>query len=152
MNEERQNPQDDYEKRFELFWQERDTLLKRSQANSENLDKAIRTLSTATLGFTLAFRDKIVDPVNVIHLWPLYVSWALLVLAILSTLNSYISSYMAINRQMEINHRYYLEYDREAMHAKNRFAQITNWLIYSSVVFYSAALLFIVLFVVLNKV
>ena len=152
MNEERKNPQDDYEKRFELFWKERDVLLQREQANSENLDKAIRTLSTATLGFTLAFRDKIIAPANVIHLWPLYVSWALLVLAILSTLNSYIFSYMAINRQMEINHRYYLEYDPEAMHAKNWFARLTNWLIYFSVVFYSAALLFIVLFVILNKV
>ena len=151
MNEERKNPQDDYEKRFELFWKERDVLLQREQANSENLDKAIRTLSTATLGFTLAFRDKIVDPVNVIHLWPLYVSWALLVLAILSTLNAYLFNYKAINRQHEINHRYYLENDQKAVNAKNRSAQITDWLAHLSVICYSAALLFIVLFVVLNN-
>ena len=55
MNEERENPDDDQEKFFELYVKEEADLSKRDLSNVENLDKAILSLSSAGLGLSLVF-------------------------------------------------------------------------------------------------
>ena len=119
MDEERQNSHDDSdyddsEKLYELYVKEEEDLSKRDLSNVENLDKAILSLSSAGLGLSLVFIKNVVELSKANHVWVLYGSWLMFVLAITSTLLSYLFGQCALNKQREFNEKYYLEGDEDA--------------------------------------
>jgi hypothetical protein len=66
---------DEIEERKRLYSETRKDLLNRQLSNAENFDKAILSLSTAGLGFSLAFIKGIVPIRGATYLFLLYFSW-----------------------------------------------------------------------------
>lgn len=155
MDEERQNPQndsdyDDSEKLYDLYVKEEEDLSKRDLSNVENLDKAILSLSSAGLGLSLVFIRNVVKLAEASHVWILHISWLMFVLAITSTLLSYLFGQRALNRQREFNEKYYLEGDENAGQQTSLASRITHLLSYVSVFTYIAAVACTALFIALN--
>ena len=129
MDEERQNPHDDSdaddsEKLYELYVKEEEDLSKRDLSNVENLDKAILSLSSAGLGLSLVFIKNVVELSKANHVWVLNGSWLMFVLAITSTLLSYLFGQRALNKQREFNEKYYLEGDEDAGQQTSRLHHV----------------------------
>jgi len=140
----------DQELRLKLYGETRSDLLKRQLSNSENADRAILTVSTACLGFSLAFLKDVV-PLHEATLSSLpYLSWASFVLSIVITLISFFTSQRAIEEQLTLAHRYYIERDETAAKTRPKFASITDTLNKSGAAFLVVGLLAICIFVVVN--
>ena len=150
MDAERQNPDDDSEKLYEMYLKEEEDISKRELSNVENLDKAILSLSSAGLGLSLVFIKNVVELSKANHVWVLYGSWLMFVIAITSTLLSYLFGQHALNKQREFNEKYYLEGDENAGEKVSRASQITRILSYVSVFTYIAAVSCTALFIGLN--
>ena len=155
MDEERQNPHgdsdaDDPEKLYELYLKDDEELSKRDLSNVENLDKAILSLSSAGLGLSLVFIKNVVELSKANHVWVLYGSWLMFVLAITSTLLSYLFGQRALHRQREFNEKYFLEGDEDAGQQKSFASRVTLFLSYVSVFTYIAAVSGTALFIKLN--
>ena len=155
MDEERQNPYDDSdyddsEKLYELYVKEEEELSKRDLSNVENLDKAILSLSSAGLGLSLVFIKNVVELTQAAYVFLLHISWLMFVLAITSTLLSYLFGQSALNKQREFNEKYYLEGDDDAGQQTSWASQTTRGLSYVSVFTYIAAVSFTALFIGLN--
>lgn len=150
MNEEGQKPDDNQDNLFELYVKEEEDLSKRDLSNVENLDKAILSLSSAGLGLSLVFIRNVVKLADASHVWILYASWVIFVLAITSTLLSYLFGQSALNKQRIINEKYYLEGDEEAGQGIPFASKITRVLSYVSVFTYIAAVSSTALFIAVN--
>ena len=150
-------PDDESERDYEQYLKERDELLKRQLSDSQLFDKAILTLSSAGLGFSLAFIRKGVSPEAATQVCLLYVSWGLFVLAIAFTLISFFTSQCAINKQLESNEDYYLgdegkpsNSENKPDNSRNRWNRISKGLSCFSLIFYLLAVVLTVLFAILN--
>ena len=155
MDEERQNPQDvsdsdDSEKLYEVYLKEEEELSKRDLSNVENLDKAILSLSSAGLGLSLVFIRNVVELAAATHVWLLHISWLMFVLAITSTLLSYLFGQRALDKQRELIEKYYLEGDEDAGQQTSLASRITRFLSYVSVFTYIAAVVCTAFFIGLN--
>ena len=155
MDEERQNPQDvsdydDSEKLYELYIKQDEELSKRDLSNVENLDKAILSLSSAGLGLSLVFIKNVVELSKANYVWVLHLSWLMFVLAITSTLLSYLFGQRALDRQREFNEKYFLEDDEDAGQQKSFSSRMTRFLSYVSVFTYIAAVSCTAIFIGLN--
>lgn len=118
----------EYELRLKLYAEARADLLKRQLSNSENADRAILSVSTAALGFSLAFLKDIIRLNDAEYSFLLYLSWALFVFSVIVTLLSFFTSQKAIDEQLEIAHKYYIESDSDAIQARPKCAKITEML------------------------
>ena len=150
MEEDRQNSDDDLEKLHELYVKDEEDLSKRELSNVENLDKAILSLSSAGLGLSLVFIRNVVELAEASHLWLLPLSWGMFILAIISTLSSYLFGQCALNKQRDFNEKYYLEGDEDAGQQTSLASKITYWLSYVSVFSYIAAVICTAFFIGYN--
>ena len=150
MDEERQNPDDDLEKLYEIYLKEEEDISKRELSNVENLDKAILSLSSAGLGLSLVFIRNVVNLAEANSVWLLHVSWLMFGLAITSTLLSYLFGQHALGRQRKFNERYFLEGDEDAGQQKFFASWMTRVLSYVSVITYIAAVACTAVFIGLN--
>lgn len=115
-----------FEERKKLYAETRTDLLKRQLSNSENADRAILSVSTASLGFSLAFiKDIILINLADFQVF-LYVSWCFFSLAIITTLTSFYTSQKAIEEQLQNADDYYLKFDESASQRRPRFAILTE--------------------------
>ena len=135
-----------------LYAKYREELLKRQLSNTEKFDGAVLTLSSTVLGFSLSFIRNVVPIENAQYIWLLIAAWGLFILAILSTMGSYISSQASINKQLIHAGKYYLEGEEEYLSKKNGFATLTRWAGYVSGAFFAIAMIFLVIFVAVNIV
>jgi hypothetical protein len=71
-------------------------LCKRQQSNAENYDKAVLTLSTAALGFSVGLLKDFIRLGSAVLPWSLYVSWGTLTMAVVATIISFFTSQYAI--------------------------------------------------------
>ena len=58
----------------------------------------------------------------------LYLSWALFVFSVIVTLLSFFTSQKAIDQHLEIAHKYYIEFDTDALQTRSKYAKITEML------------------------
>jgi len=130
----------------------RDDLLKRDLSNTEGYDKAILTLSSASLGFSLSIGKFIVPLDNAEYLWVLITSWVLLVSCVSSSLVAYLISNEAIEVQLKNAFAYYKENDVSAFNRKNRYLTINKILNRLAGIFLSSALVLIVVFVTIQMI
>ncbi len=114
--------------RLKLYGETRADLLKRQLSNSENADRAILTVSTAALGFSLAFMKDVVPIQTAEYSWLLYLSWVFFPAAIIATLFSFFTSQKAITEQLDLAHKYYIEHDEGAAKQQPEYASITELL------------------------
>src|SRR5690606_33755377 len=99
------------------------------QSNDENFDRAILTLSTASLGFSVAFLRGL-EPICCRTV--LVLSWGFLVIAILTTVVSLKVSQKTISLNLEFIERYYLQWDESAYQQANRWSKLHDWFSYGS--------------------
>ena len=139
-----------FEDRKRLYAETRADLLKRQLSNSENADRAILSVSTASLGFSLAFIKDIVRFGTADYQALLYLSWLLFALAIITTLVSFYTSQKAIDEQLEIAENYYLKLDESAIFKRPKYAGYTEKLNISGAFLLVAGILFTCIFVATN--
>jgi len=145
-----ENTCSDQELRLKLYADTRADLLKRQLSNSENADRAILSVSTAALGFSLAFLKDIVSLQGAMLSYLPYVSWALFVLAIVVTLLSFFTSQKAIDEQLGVAHRYYIDRDDAAATQRSKYAGATDTLNKSGAFLLVVGLLVTCMFVGIN--
>ncbi|SMM99947.1 hypothetical protein SPONN_1131 [uncultured Candidatus Thioglobus sp.] len=92
--------------RQQMFDKHRDASLERMSYNYQAYDKAVLTLSIASLGFSFTFLKFVNDPHCVG--W-IITSWVLLFLAIIFILFSFCTGNKAIEKNIENAREYYLE-------------------------------------------
>ncbi|WP_153145323.1 hypothetical protein [Dechloromonas sp. H13] len=136
--------------RLKLYGETRADLLKRQLSNSENVDRAILTVSTAALGFSLAFLKDVVPIQTADYVWLLYFSWTLFVLAIINTLFSFYTSQKAIDAQLELARLYYIQQDESALASKPKFSTVTDFLNSAGSIIFVAGLITACIFVGIN--
>lgn len=138
------------ELRLKLYAETRADLLKRQLSNSENADRAILSVSTAALGFSLAFLKDIVPLSEACFPALPYLSWGLFSLAIIATLVSFFTSQKAIDEQLELAHRYYVERDDSAASIRPKQAKVTDILNKSGAILLAIGLVTTCIFVGIN--
>lgn len=142
--------EDDQKDRERRYSETRKDLLERQLSNSEKLDAAILTLSTAALGVSISFIDNVVSLENARFIRLLTISWCLFGLSIVSTLVSFLASQIGIKTQLLYAREYYLNKNEEYLTKPNTAAKWTDRLNYLSALIFIAALFSTILFVTLN--
>lgn len=128
----------------------RDDLLKRDLSNTENYDKAILTLSSSSLAFSLA-AIKYIVPVNTSdHVWLLESGWGLLSLSVIFSLAAYLVGNKAIAVQLANARAYYKEGIEDAFNRTNRPSKINSFLNHATGILLSVAIVAVVIFVGIN--
>ncbi|MDH2918851.1 MAG: hypothetical protein PXX73_06635 [Sideroxydans sp.] len=140
----------DQELRLKFYGETRADLLKRQLSNSENADRAILTVSTAALGFSLAFLKDVVPIQTADYSWLLYLSWVFFPAAIVATLLSFFTSQKAIAEQLDLAHKYYIEHDEGAANLQPEYASITELLNRAGAVLLVVGLLVTCIYVFIN--
>lgn len=128
----------------------REDLLKRSLSNSENMDKAILSLSSAFLGASLGLMKNVVDVHCANYPQLLTASWWLFAAAIIFTLTSFLASQRAINKQLELAEKYYLKGEDSALSATNPFALATEYINWGSAIVFILAVILSIVFISIN--
>ena len=136
------------ERREQLYkaWEELNT---RALLKSQMFDKAILSLSSAGLGFSLAFIKNVVPLDQALYVWLLYVSWCLFVAATVTTLSSLLTSQREIQKQFARIGRE-LTCQDDFRYESNDALLTTERLAYFSFGFYIVAVILTVVFIILN--
>lgn len=138
------------EKAYDVYVSEDQDISKRELSNSENLSKAILTISTTGLAASILFIDRVVNLSEALHLWILVVSWVLFILAIIFNVVSYFFGQRGLQKQRELNERYYFDEDNDARYEVPKGLIVSQRLVVLSVISYIVAILSTLLFVSLN--
>ena len=118
--------------------------------NSENYDKAILSLSSAGLGVSLTFLKNFVPFENAECTIILIISWFLFILAIISTISSFIVSQQGIEVQLDNSYKYYIEEKEEYFNKSNVYIKSTKYLNTLSGLCFIFAIIFTAIFVTKN--
>ena len=123
---------DNLELRQRLLLETRADLLKRQLSNAENYDKAVLTLSTAALGFSVGFLKDFVSIASAKLSCTLYWSWIVLIGAIIATIVSFITSQRGLVKQLAQAEEYYLGSVGGDLPPRPLSARLTDCLNYTS--------------------
>ena len=139
------------EERKEQLYKAWDELSRRQLSNSENLGKAILSLSTAGLGFSLAFIKNLVSPDVITDVYLLHWSWWAFAIAIAATLLSFHTSQAGLKNQFaQIRRELVGKKDPKLEPKEDLPFQITEWLSYASQIFYLVAVILTIIFIQIN--
>ena len=138
--------------RNELFGKYREDVLSRQLSNTENYDKAVLSLGTTFLGFSLAFLKDFVSYKDAIYAPLLPTSWVLFCLSIIATIASFFISQRGLSTQLQYAEKYYLENDSSYLTKKNHAAAFTDIANYCSALLFILAVITTIIFVVINLV
>jgi len=119
-------------------------------SNMENYDKAILSLSVTMLGLSIAFIKNIVSFEKAKDLIFLECSWLFLVLAVISTIASFIAGNKANNKHLEFAEDYYLNDNDKALDKKSKWTTCTEYLNMGSGLFFILGIILTVYFAYVN--
>ena len=108
------NDDKDFEERKRLYEYTRDQLVSNAKSVAETYDRSLLTLSSAFLGGSLAFVDKVVKLSSATNKWILYAAWISFVVAILLTLGSFVFSLLTTETLRNGARKFYFEKDESA--------------------------------------
>jgi hypothetical protein len=111
-----------------LYAEYRKDLLARQLSNSENFNRSILSLSSAILAVSVAFLRSQGPSPTPHYVGVLSTSWIAFALAIVSTVLSFMTSQVAIDRHLQFAARYYLEGREDAIELFSIFGRMTSWL------------------------
>lgn len=134
----------------EKFEAIRDHMNRADLSTTEQFDRAILTLSTAGLGFSIAFIKHIVPLDQAVHLWLLHVSWICFVAAIVVTVLSFMTAKGAIRDTRMYAFKYYMERDDSFGARISPYSRVTYFLNFLSGLVFITAIVFTVAFASLN--
>ena len=138
------------QERKDVYAATRQDLLNRQLSNSERFDNAILTLSTGSLGVSLAFIKDIVPLNSAIGIKCLRYSWWLFGAAVIFTMLSFVVSQLGIKKQLVYAEEYYLNEKKEYLNKRNMFAVFTEYFNYLAGIFFIFGILTTIYFVTLN--
>jgi hypothetical protein len=144
------NTDADQESRSKLYREYYAELLKRQLSNSENADRAILSVSTAALGFSLAFIKDIIALPEAYIVLMIYGSWGLFILAIIAILLSFLTAQRATNDQIELLPKCFIEQDDSALSEKTKLLRLTELLNMSGAILLVLGLVITTVFVGIN--
>lgn len=141
--------QEQAEKLYDLHIKE---LHRRYLSNVENYDKALLTLSSSTLGFSLLAIRYIVPWETADLLGMLILAWFLMGISVITSLIAYRIGNEAINEEEKKATDYYLKGVEEAIERKNPYKKWNRWLNNATGLLFAISLFLVLLFVSLNIV
>ena len=115
-------------KNRELFGAIRDHLNKADLSNAEQFDKAILTLSTGGLGFSIALIKFVIPLQSAIYTILLRLSWVCFAFAIVLTVISFMTARAAIQDTRMYAFKYYMELDDDYGDKVSPYSRATYWL------------------------
>lgn len=133
-----------------IYERMRDELIISQRSNSDNFDKAILSLSSAALGLTLTFISNLIDLSNAQFLIILYLSWFFFILAIISTLISFLVSQKGFSIQLDMAEKIYLDDEKVDDKKINFISRWVNGLNIFSAIIFILALILLTLFSITN--
>jgi hypothetical protein len=133
-----------------IFESARDHLNEASLKNTEALDKAILALSSSGLALSISFIRSIVPMDEAIEVWILKAGWLLFVLALMSTVISFLASSSAIIEERKQIYAYYIQGDEQAGFSSNLWGFVTYWINRIAVLAFVLGVIMTVIFVWLN--
>lgn len=138
------------EENLRLFESLRDHLNEIDIKTSEQFDRAILTLSSTGLALSVGLTNFIVPFESATSRWLMFGSWVLLLLAIISTVVSFLTAKSAVWDTREYAQKYYIE-DLEEFGTKiSPWSRVTYWLNLNSAVLFIMGALSITLFIAVN--
>lgn len=149
MNSEHEHEIDD--RTFNTYIEMQKEVSKRELSLYEQVDKYLFTLSSAGLGFSIAFIKGIINLSISSSNWVLFGSWFCFMAAIVLNLVSYLPAKKALLFQRERIERYYLQGDTTVLGEENIFSVHVERFRLVSVALYIAALVLTSLFIMLNQ-
>jgi len=135
------------EKERQEYTEERKLLINAELESAKSFDKAILTLSAGAIGLSITFIQQLAPTLQAEKL--LCVAWSGFILALLSTLSSFLLSQSALRKQREILDKDY-EGKQSTQELKNWQATITNWLNWLSIIFFIVGVIHLALFSINN--
>lgn len=128
----------------------RDEIYRRDLSNTENYDKALLTLSSVTLGFSLTGIHSIIPLETSDYTWLIMTGWILLLVSIIATLTAFQVGNKALRVQLENAEDYYIGGKEEAFDRKNLFEKLNRYLNSFAGLLCGIAIAVIMAFVILN--
>ena len=136
---------------FNTYIEMQKEVSKRELSLYEQVDKYLFTLSSAGLGFSIAFIKGIINLSTSSSNWILFGSWFCFMSAIVLNLISYSPARKALRFQRDRIVKYYLYGDTDVLGEKNIYSVRVDRLRFFSVVLYITALILTSLFIILNQ-
>jgi len=129
--------------KYEVYINERNSLVEAIKSSSNQFDKAILTLVAGALALSLTFVDKISPtPISTEYI---LTAWILFSLSLLFTLISFLTSRLACEKQIENLESEYFD-GIESNKLKNPFGVTTSILNYASILLFLLGVVFLILF------
>lgn len=128
----------------------REELYKSILSNSENLDRTLITLSSASLAFSLVLIDKIVPFPTASFTLLIYFSWFCFAGSMISVIISYLIGQKAIRLQLEYAAEFFLKNKEEFSNKENRLYFYCECATLISSVCFMIGIITMVLFAVIN--
>jgi len=117
----------DKEKKYNIYLQERDSIIRQVHEQQSSLDKYIITISTGAFGVSLAIVKYLETITTIEGQNLLVVSWFLFIATIVITLSSFVFSQAALRKQLSIMRKWYDQDELSEEDERNRYSNITKW-------------------------
>jgi multisubunit Na+/H+ antiporter MnhG subunit len=142
--------EEEQKRAVEVHDKSREDLLKRLLSNNESYDKAILSLSSASLALSLTAIKFIIPLNSAINLWALKTSWLLFLITIICTLSSYIIGNKAISKELTRQEDYYINRLKKAQTGSNIYTNINSFLNAITGAFFVCGISLVIFFVIVN--
>lgn len=119
-------------------------------SNAEAYDKALLTLSSVLLGFTLTFTQNVVTLQAASQLWMLLTSWFLFALTIVFVISSFLYVQLSYDRLREGARLYFLDDILEANNISLKIHKTVKYINLTSGILFILAVISFTLFVAIN--
>lgn len=132
----------------QVYLNERASLIDAKAAQSKLFDRTAIALSGGALAISLTFVDSIVPEIRGGTLWILIIAWSCFCLALLSTLTSFLVSWRAFDRGVEILDRYFDSNEEKPEENEiNKYVKLLN---YASIITIFVGVVSLVIFSAVN--
>jgi len=143
---------DDKKRRRDLY----DAHLKQTwgdiQSSTDNFDKNVLAVSTAALGFSIAFIKNVGGAGQSVVHWKmvLVISWICLAACIVITVFSFRLSVAALNNQLNYLYEYYENKNQEFLKKKSIAGIALNWFTWGAALFFFVGIICTMVFCIRN--
>lgn len=126
MNDNHRSPAEQTEAR-RLLAELRREILARELSNTQAYDKAVLTLSSATLAFSLSATNALFSMEEMRASYLLVIGWLLLATSISVSLSSFLVSNRALSAHLQHAEAYYLENDEASFNRSTLYDSVNRW-------------------------
>ena len=142
--------QDDDKRRRDLWDEHRKQAWQDIQSSTDNFDKNLLAVSSAALGFSVAFIKDIVHLPAARWHFVLYASWLCFAACIVITVFSFRLSVAALNKHLEYLQHYYEKKDETFLTKKSTAGIVLNWFTWAAAAFFLDGIICTVIFCMKN--